>query len=545
MDFEWVAVNLGDVSVLALAFALGFAAQWARLPPLVGYLAAGFMLATQGVAAGSLIEKLSDLGITLLLFTVGLKIHLSTLSRPQVWLVGSAHMVATIAVAGATIFLMGAISFGPFGDLDLRGIALLAFALSFSSTVFAVKALEARGEMNALHGQVAIGILIIQDIAAVVFLAVSTGKLPSIMALGLLLLVPLRPVLALLLERVGYGELLVLYGFLLALGGAELFELVQLKGDLGALILGVLIAHHPKADELAKRMLGFKDLFLVAFFLSIGLSGGLNATTLLIGVALTPFVVLKAAGFFALLTRFRLRARTALLTALNLANYSEFGLIVAAIGASVGLISAEWLAVIAVALSLSFVLAAVLNARSHALYVHFRPQLRRWQQPQRLADDRILDVGDARIVIVGMGGVGTGAYDEVRRTAGDAVVGIDIDPITAGNHAEAGRRVMLGDPSDADFWDRVQAAHRLEQVLLALPKLRTNLSVLRRLDEIEFSGLKAALAKFPDEADELRAHGANTVYNMYTEAGTAFAAHVEAYADANANSHASTGSAPD
>ncbi|MEL6447151.1 MAG: cation:proton antiporter [Pseudomonadota bacterium] len=533
MDFEWVAVNLGDVSVLALAFALGFAAQWVRLPPLVGYLAAGFLLATQGVATGPLIEKLSDLGITLLLFTVGLKIHLNTLSRPQVWLVGSVHMITTVAVAGACLLLLTMTGLGVFAGLDTPGIALLAFALSFSSTVFAVKALEARGEMNALHGQVAIGILIIQDIAAVVFLAVSSGKLPSALALLLLLLIPLRRVLTVLLDRVGYGELMVLYGFLLALGGAEVFELVQLKGDLGALVLGVLIANHPKADELAKRMLGFKDLFLVAFFLSIGLAGGLNAETAMIGVALTPFVLLKATGFFMLLTRFRLRARTALLAANHLANYSEFGLIVAAIGASLGLISTQWLAVIAVSLSLSFVLAALLTARTHGLYVRFGQAVRRWQHAERLPDDRLLDIGDARIVIVGMGGVGTAAYDEVRRTAGEAVVGIDIDPVTARNHVEAGRRVMLGDPSDADFWDRVQATHRLEQVLLALPKLRTTLSVLRRLEEIDFRGLKAALAKLPDEAEELQAHGASTVYNMYTEAGTAFAAHVEAYADAS------------
>ena len=397
MDFEWVAVNLGDVSVLALAFALGFAAQWLRLPPLVGYLAAGFMLSTQGVATGPLIEKLSDLGITLLLFTVGLKIHLNTLSRPQVWLVGSVHMVTTVVVAGACVVLFAMTGMSVFAGLDTAGIALLAFALSFSSTVFAVKALEARGEMNALHGQVAIGILIIQDIAAVVFLAVSSGKLPSALALLLLLLIPLRRVLTALLERVGYGELMVLYGFLLALGGAEIFELVQLKGDLGALVLGVLIANHPKADELAKRMLGFKDLFLVAFFLSIGLAGGLTAETAIIGLALTPFVLLKAAGFFMLLTRFRLRARTALLAALNLANYSEFGLIVAAIGASLGLINSQWLAVIAVALSLSFVLAALLNARTHTLYVRFGPALRRWQQAERLPDDRLLDIGDARM----------------------------------------------------------------------------------------------------------------------------------------------------
>ena len=172
----------------------------------------------------------------------------------------------------------------------------------------------------------------------------------------LFLLIPLRPLFHYVLQKAGHGELLILYGLVLALGGAEIFELSGIKDDLGALIMGVLISSHPKAKEMAKSMLGFKDLFLVGFFLSIGMSGNLSLNAIVIGLLLVPFIFVKSALFFTLMTRFKLRSRTSLLTTLNLTNYSEFGLIVAAIGVNAGWLSSEWLVVIAIALSSSFII---------------------------------------------------------------------------------------------------------------------------------------------------------------------------------------------
>ncbi len=145
---------------------------------------------------------------------------------------------------------------------------------------------------------------------------------------------------------------------------------------------------------------------------------------------------------------------------------------------------------------------------------------------ERLADNRLLDVGGAKIVIIGMGEVGTGAYDTLCDQNGAAVVGIDIDPITVHKQQSSGRNVLLGDPSDADFWDRVQAHHTLEMVMLALPQLNTNLAVLDRLAEVSFGGRVAATAKFPDEVGILKQAGASTVFNYYAQAGAGFAAHV-------------------
>ncbi len=528
MDFQWIAIALGDVVWISIAFVLGLLSRSVGLPPLVGFLATGFLLNAYGIAGSEALEKLSDLGITLLLFTVGLKLNLRTLARPQVWAVSGLHTSIVVTTFGFAIYALALIGVPFVSDLDLAQSLLIAFALSFSSTVFVVKVLEEKGEMASLHGRIAVGILIMQDIAAVLFLAISTGTWPSIWALSIVLLIPLRPILHRLLQGVGHGELLVLYGFLLALGGAEVFELVGLKGDLGALVLGVLIANHPKADEMAKTMLGFKDLFLLGFFLSIGLSGQPTLETVLVGALIAPFVFFKSALFFGLLTGLRLRARTSLLASLNLTNFSEFGLIVAAIGVANGWIGGEWLIVIAIAMSLSFAMAAGLNTISHQLYTRHRAVWKRLQRDELITDDRLLDTAGATIAIIGMGGIGTGTYDKMREMHGNTVVGVDIDPVTARNQRSRGRNVLLGYPSDADFWDRIQATHTLEIVMLALPKLTTTLAVLGQLKAVSFTGRIAATAKFPDEVEAMEQAGATTVFNFYTEAGAGFAAHVVA-----------------
>ena len=526
MDFQLIAIDFGDVAWIAMAFALGLLSRTVGLPPLVGFLATGFLLNLYGISGGDMLRKLSDLGITLLLFTVGLKLNLRTFARPQVWAVTGLHMAIVVPLFTTAIYALAALGTSFFSGLDFSRSLLIAFALSFSSTVFVVKVLEDRGQTAALHGRIAIGILIVQDLAAVVFLAISAGKWPTYWALLVLLVFPLRPLLAFVLRRVGHGELLILYGFLLALGGAQLFELVGLKGDLGALVLGVLISSHTKADEMAKAMLGFKDLFLLAFFLSVGLSGRLTLETVLVGAAAAPFLLLKSGLFFGLLTAFRLQARTALLASLNLGNFSEFGLIVAAIGVANGWIDTDWLIVIAIALSLSCAISAGLNAGGHRLYTRYRTVWKRLQRQGRLSDDRILDIGQAKIAIIGMGSIGTGAYDTIHRLEGGTVVGVDTDPITVVRHRATGRNVLLGDPADAEFWDRVEFAHSLELVMLALPNLAANLAVLDQLRAAAFSGRVAATAWFQDEVGPLEKAGVSTVFNVYEEAGSGFAAHV-------------------
>ena len=281
------SIDYRDPLWIAVAYLLGFLASQIGLPPLVGFLLAGFTLSSLGASGGAFLNEMADVGVTLLLFTIGLKLNVRQLLRPEVWGVATAHMVATTLGVAILVWMLAGLGLAMLSEMTPATALLLAFALSFSSTVFAVKVFEDKGGMGSHYGRVAIGVLIVQDIAAVVFLAASTQKLPSPWAVGLLVgLFVARPLLLALLKRAGHGELLVLFGLVLALGGSGLFELVGLKGDLGALFFGVLLAQHDKAGELAKSLLSLKDLFLVGFFLSIGMAVTLSTDTVIMSLVL-------------------------------------------------------------------------------------------------------------------------------------------------------------------------------------------------------------------------------------------------------------------
>jgi len=516
-----------DPVFLAIAFVLGFAARQVGLPPLVGFLAAGFALNGLGFESGPLLVQFADLGVTLLLFSIGLKLKIETLLKPEVWAGASLHMVATVVVFGLAIFALAAAGVHLFAGLDLATSALIAFALSFSSTVFAVKALEEKGEMQSLHGRVAIGILIMQDIIAVVFITLSTGKVPSLWALALFGLILLRPFLFLIMDRCGHGELIPLFGLVAALVlGAEAFDQVGLKADLGALILGVLLAKHGRAGEISDSLLSFKDILLVGFFLNIGLSGTLSLEVVLVALLFVLILPFKVALFFVLLTRFRLRARTSTLTTLGLATYSEFGLIVGAVGVANGWLAADWLGVGAVALAATFVLGSPLNAMAHGIYARFHDRLIPWESATRHPDDQPIHSGEARIAILGMGRIGAGAYDTMCARYGDIVIGLDSDPEKVAAHQEAGRDVILGDATDSDFWERVQPG-KIRLVMLTLPELSANLDLTRGLADSPYDGKITAVARFPDEVEILEQAGVHVAFDSFAEAGAGFAGHVQ------------------
>ncbi len=515
------------ITWIAVAFAAGVVAKHTGLPPLVGYLVAGFVLNALGAQEDPVIDTLSELGVTLLLFTIGLKLKLKSLAAPQVWGVASLHMVAVVAVFAPLLLALGHLGLPYLAGVDYGPALVLAFALSFSSTVFAVKVLEEKGEMGSLYGTIAIGILIMQDLAAVVFLVFSAGKVPSLWALLLLGLLLARPLVHWLLERAGHGELLLLFGLTLGLGGAEVFELVDVKGDLGALLLGVMVASHPKSGELADVLLGLKDLFLVGFFLSIGLAVTPSLEMVPVVILLLLLLPLKGFLFEQLMLALRLRARTALLGALALFNYSEFGLIVAAIAAKNGWLSPDWLAIIAITLALSFVLASPLNSQSHVIYELFSGRLRRQERKRRITAELEIDPGDANAMIVGMGRIGGGAYDFLERERGLRPVGVDADPDGVARQKAAGRNVVQGSATDADFWHRLHLDDgHVKLVLLAMPKASENVFAAEHLLKEGFAGTIGAIAKFPDDEAALRAAGVHQVFNLYAEAGAGLAQHV-------------------
>ncbi|MDT0164861.1 cation:proton antiporter [Actinotalea sp. AC32] len=511
---------------LAAAVVGGLLATAVRLPPLVGYLAAGFALGAVGAPAPAGLEQVADLGVVLLLFAIGLKFDARTLLRREIWLTTTVRLVLSTAVAVGFLGLLGVVVPALVGDEGVGAFALVGFALTFSSTVFVVKVLEDRSDTTSLYGRIAVGLLVLQDVVAVIFLALAGGEVPSPWALALVLLLPAAWPLHRVWDRIGHGELQALFGVAVAVGlGWGVFEAVGVHGELGALVMGVLLAKHPSASELSRSLMTFKDLMLVAFFLQIGLHGRPGPDELLLALlllAVLPFQV----GFYAvLLWAMRLRRRTAFLAGLVLANFSEFGIIVAAVGASSGLMDERWVVVVSLSVAMSFAVSALINRRGVELATRMVRLLPHHSTYQLHPDDRLVDIGKADAIVLGLGRIGASTYVRLRDEYGLSVVGVEHDQARVHELEAQGFDVVRADATDIEFWARVERAGQVRVVVLAMPFHNANLIALARLQAAGFTGKVAAVARYDDDVAELRRHGADAVFHLYGSAGVALAEH--------------------
>jgi predicted Kef-type K+ transport protein len=496
------------------ALVLGALAWRVGLPPLVGFLFSGFLFGALGAESNSILVEIADAGVLLLLFAVGLKLRFKTLLAPEVWGTAVVHL---LLVAAVVVGVLRAVIDYPFAI-----VITLAITLGFSSTVLAAKSLETQHELRAVHGRVAIGILIIQDLVAVALLAFLSAQSPSPYALGLLALPLARPLFHWLLDFVGHGELLVLFGAVtaIALGGAG-FEFLGVSPELGALLLGTLFASHKRAEELSTAIWGLKEFLLVGFFLSIGLADAPTWVTIERSAWLLLFLPLKASALFFLLLAVGLRARNSFLTALTLATYSEFAIIVIDVAVIHGMLDADWLLAVALAVAVSFAIAAPLNAHAHTLYGSWRRWLDRFERDTRHPDDEPITLGSAEILIVGMGRLGTGAYNYLHDHAAH-VVGTDNDPGKVERHLREGRRVVYADAEDPNFWQRLNI-ERLRAIMLAFPDLNAKKIAGRELRRRGYTGHLSATHVYPEEREPILEAGVDVTYNYFTEAGVGFA----------------------
>ncbi len=509
------------------AFIIGFIALRCKLPPLVGFLVAGFSLNSFGLNSTPALDTLADLGVTLLLFTIGLKLDVKSLLKKEVWGGATLHNLLSTSLFTLCLLVLKQLGLTMFSDMDFSQLVLIGFALSFSSTVFAIKLLQEKGELNAKYGTVSIGILVMQDIFAVIFLTISSGKMPEIYALGLFALPLLRPLLYRILDKAGHGEILVLYAITLALVlGAWLFKSVGMKPDLGALVVGMLMAGHPKSSEMAKSLFNFKELLLVCFFLNIGLSETPTINGLLMAFVLLLLLPLKGILYYGVFHLCRYRVRTSMLATLTLFNYSEFGLIVGGVAYKMGLLPGTFLVAIAIAVSFSFLLAAPLNSMSHKLYTEASKWLKEFEPEKLNADDKLIDLGQSKVLILGMGRIGTGAYDELQARYGKQIIGVETREESAEQQRKEGRNVIQGDATDPDFWARVISKKRIKLILLAMPHSQANVYALEQIKARDFKGKIAAIAQYNDDEELLYEQGIDAAFNIYSEAGSGFARNV-------------------
>lgn len=505
---------------LALAYAMGWLCKRVGLPSLLGYLAAGFATTamapyyTLDTSSKSVLVEVAHIGVILLLFAVGLKLNVKKLVKPEIIGTGVVHFLVSAIIFTPAIFILSGVN----GSWVTA--FMLAVALSFSSTVLAAKTLESKAELKSFHGRIAIGILIVQDLIAMVFMSIASGEVPSVWAFSVFALPLLRPILFKLMDTSGHDDLFLVAGVLMAVGvGGYGFHAVGLSGELGALVMGALIAKHPKSQELSDRLWSLKELFLIAFFLNIGLRGLPSQDDVIFALVMVALLPIQGLVFFALLLRFKLTARSAFLGSVSLSNYSEFGLIVAAV------VLPQWSVPLALAVSLSFLISAPLNRYAHPLFDKMERYLTQFQRQTLHPDEEPCDLADSNVLIMGVGRVGRAAYRVLSQMPENKVIAMDSDLEKVELHAKSGINCVYADAEHGNFWLGLDVK-RIKAVVLAMNCPDACVSAAAKLRQSGFSGAIVAHTLYADDAKQILDAGADEAYLTMSEAGESLANHV-------------------
>ncbi|WP_233992738.1 cation:proton antiporter [Salinibacter altiplanensis] len=383
------------------------------------------------------IELISEFGIILLLFLVGLELSLDKIKE-----LGTTAFVAGGVQMGGTA-LGGGLLAGAFGIPVVE-------AIMFSSTVVVVKMLEKRGDLDAPYGQIAMGVLLVQDLVVVMVLTLVAGLAgPGALAwadvawglgqafvgmglLGGLIAAAARYVLPPAIRWIsGMTEGLFIWSlfwcFLVVLGA----EALRLSPELGAFLAGIALAQLPQCHELRHRVHPLMNFFIIVFFVTLGLQMELGAALARwpLALALTAFVmVVKPLLLVTVLPRLGHGEETSFRAGLSLAQISEFSLIFGALAVSSGLIDEALLSVITLVGLLTFALSAFLllyNDRLYAAVQPYRPLA--WLGARQEAPEPPPDGLRGHVIVVGMNTLGRCLVDQLT-AAGETVVAVDTDP---------------------------------------------------------------------------------------------------------------------
>lgn len=521
-------------ALLAVAAVCGALAIWLRQPLIVAYIAAGLLVGPSGlgwVAASDQVDLLAQMGIALLLFVVGLRLDLQLIrTLGRVVLVTGLVQIAVTAALG--YLLAVALGLGPMAAL------YVAVALTFSSTIIVVKLLSDKREIDALHGRIALGILIVQDIIVVLAIIALTALGPeaastlgrdvllmSVKGGAFLIVVGLfaRYVLPSLLHRLARSqELLVLAAVAWAVALAAISAGLGFSKEVGALVGGIAIASTPYRDAIGARLTGLRDFLLLFFFIDLGAHLGPGLTGEQVGVALllSTFVLAgKPLIVLAILGTAGYRKRTLSMTAFSLGQISEFSLILAALGLSIGHIDAEIVGLITLVGLFTFSLSSYMISYSDLLYESLAPWLTVFERraPHReQAQDVQGEDAKADVILFGLGRYGS-RMAHAMRERGLNVLGVDFDPEAVRARRREGIWVRYGDAEDPEVFATLPLG-RARWVMSSIPQRAINLALLDALRHRGYRGRIAVTTHTPDTVKVLQAAGADLVLLPFADA---------------------------
>ncbi|HET9025380.1 MAG TPA: cation:proton antiporter [Burkholderiaceae bacterium] len=521
--------------LLALATVAATLALRLRQPTIVAFLLVGILVGPSvlgWVAPTGEVHLFAEIGIAVLLFVVGLKLDINLVRQlgTVALVAGAGQMALTVACGLGLALLLG---------FDFIASVYLAIALAFSSTIVIVKLLSDQREIDALHGRIAMGILILQDIAVVVAMiaigswtsdAESPWRTVALIAVKLavgaaaiaLLMRFVLPRLLAVLAR--SQELLLVFALAWGIALATLGEAFGFSKEVGAFVAGFALASTPFREAISTRLTSIRDFLLLFFFVNLGAQVDLSTIGDAVGpaIVLTVFVLLgKPLIVMAIMAGLGYRKRTNLLTGITLAQISEFSIIFIAMGGRLGQVDESTLGLITLVGLVTIPLSAILIINSDALFRALDPWLglfERSKPGRELAFEARPDGGTTDALVFGLGRYGSRLLEELRK-GGVNVTGVDFDPEAVRALRANGVDARFGDAEDPHLIATLPL-DEARSVVCTLPSVEANRSLIDTLRRHGYRGpITVALhSDWEPHADELRAAGATDLLHPHRDA---------------------------
>ncbi|OGF19490.1 hypothetical protein A3I35_01120 [Candidatus Falkowbacteria bacterium RIFCSPLOWO2_02_FULL_45_15] len=492
-----------------------------RQPLIIGYIITGLLVGPylfNLIQDAEVVNVFAEIGVALLLFIVGLGLNPRLIKE-----IGGVALAAGVSQVVFTS-LVGFFVIRALGFLPIEA-AYLAVALSFSSTIIIVKLLSDKQALQKLHGKIALGFLLVQDLIAMFLLifisALAQGedisRLVGVITLQGLALALLSVFASLyLLPRLSNfftssSEFLALFSLAWGMGLASLFYRFGFSIEIGALIAGITLSVSPYAVEISAKMRPLRDFFLILFFILLGSKLAIGDIQELIVPALlfslfilivNPLIMMTIMGVLGY------RKRTGFLTGLTVAQISEFSLILIMLGIRVGDLDEYALSLVTLVGLITITASTYLILYAEKLYGYLAPWLALFERRLTKSEPGT-DKTACQTILFGYNRIG---YDFTRafKKLGQDFLIVDFDPQVIKRLQAEGMACQYGDVDDGEFLDELPLSS-LKLAVSTIPDFPTNLLLIKKIRRVNKPAIVMVISHNIREAEELYKTGASYV----------------------------------
>ncbi|MBA3899001.1 MAG: cation:proton antiporter [Bacteroidetes bacterium] len=530
--------------ILIVSTAIGAIGRMLKQPLIVSFIAAGILIGPSAlnlITSHDQLHLLAEVGISILLFVVGLKLDIKLIrSRGVVSLLTGLGQVLFTSVFG---YLIGQLL--GYGNLESLYIAI---ALTFSSTIIIVKLLTDKKEIDSLHGQIAVGFLIVQDIVVVIIMiflsALAAGTEADgpglailfvfLKGIGIILLVGLlmKKVLPWLLHQMANSaELLVLFSIAWAVFLSATGDFLGFSKEVGAFLAGISLASTHYRETISGRLTSLRDFLLLFFFINLGsqLDLGLLGAQFIPSVIFSLFVLIgNPLVVLIIMGLMGYRKRTSFLAGLTVAQISEFSLILATMGFTLGHIEAETMGLITLVGLITIALSTYMIIYSSQLYNFLSPFLSIFESKlaYKKTDDKIYQGKPVDAIIFGLGRYGNNIALSLTRN-NLTVLGIDFDPKLVKRWTTKGSSAHYGDIDDPELFATLPL-EEAKVIISTLSDSSQNLFLLKHLREAGYTDKIALTVHNNRDGEKLKRAGADIILYPFVDAANELAKKLKA-----------------